>query len=159
MLTQTQATRTLPYSTCDPATSPTYQKDPAQANTLPPVTLNWKNSEEPTRWIKKKTIYTVKGKKGGIGVGSLENASYMKTPCMLSKVKLQYKNMQWRTHRPLKTTADAVIATCPGVMSNTETQCHKVTGVLADHVECSQKPRLCQTEYYSSLLSTKLHYN
>ena len=70
------------YPTGNPVTSPAWQKNPA------PVTLNWNNSGEPTGQVMNRTI-----KKGRIGVGSLENASYMKTPCTHSKVKLQARAM------------------------------------------------------------------
>ena len=49
-------------------------------------------------------------------------ASYMNTPCTLSK---KYKLVQWRTHRPYETTADPVIAKGPEVMPDTVTQRQK----------------------------------
>lgn len=58
--------------------SPTHQKNSVPA----PVTLNWRNSGEPSKKIMNKTI-----KKGGES-GSLEKASDMKIPCAMSKVKL-----------------------------------------------------------------------
>ena len=69
----------------------------------------------------------------------------MNMPSTLSKVKLQYKHVQWHTHCPYETTTDPVITKGPEVMLETVTQCRKIpTVLLADHAKCSQTPRICQ---------------
>ena len=76
---------------------------------------------------------------------AFRKASYMNKPCRLSKVKLQARAMPQAL--PLSSTTDPVIAKGPKVMPNSSTtpqKCHNATGLLADHAECSQRPRLYQ---------------
>ena len=77
--------------------------------------------------------------KGGWG-GEPCKASYMNTPCTLSKVKL---------HRPYETTADPVIAKGPEVMPDTVTQQQKTL---------TNAKTTSSTENTSSSSLTKLNY-
>ena len=125
--------------TCNQAIIPTHLKNQVPASA--PITLNWKNSRELTQQIMNKTIE----KKGGIGVGSLENASNMKMPYTLSKVKLQANYC---------CPSDRQKPWSHAQHSKTQRKCGNATGLLADHTEHSQMP--C-TENTSSGSLTELN--
>ena len=81
-------------------------------------------------------IYTVKEKRGDRG-GEHRKCKLNENALYAEQSKTKYKHMQWSIHRPLETSADPVIAKCPGVMSNTVTQCQKM--LQCDR--CASRPR------------------
>ena len=75
------------HPTCNPATSPARQQKKKKPCPNPcPSTRHTELEEKWRTYIKDYIKYNIKG---WIGVGSIEKASYIKTPCTLSKVKLR----------------------------------------------------------------------